>query len=220
MNNGCIVMVEQQSFLPPWWLRNKHIQSVYANLIKPKSTIDLKWEEVTLPDGDFVDLAWAGPAPLSAPILVLLHGSEGSAHSHYIQEMINIFAARDWRVVVMHFRSCSGRLNRSSHFYNAAYTGDLEIVMDKITERYPGCPLFLMGFSLGGNILLHYLIKNSSSPIKAAIAVSMPFELSKSAEYLVPFYQNVLLRSLRKKIEAKIDLGMEMPITKAGLKVI
>lgn len=213
-------MVEQQSFQPPWWLRNKHVQSIYANIIKPRSTVDLNWEEVTLSDGDFVDLAWAGPAPLNAPVLILLHGMEGSAYSHYIQEMLDLFIQYDWRVCVMHFRSCSGRLNRYPKFYNAEYTGDFKEVVDHIAAKFPHCPIFGMGFSLGGNVLARYLAKNNDSPLSAGIAVSMPFELAKSADYLVPFYQHVLLRSLKRKIEAKLELGHDMPVDAKGLKEI
>ena len=213
-------MVEKQAFQPPWWLKNKHIQSVYASIIKQRSTVDLKWEEINLPDGDFVDLAWAGPAPQTAPVLILLHGLEGSAYSHYIQEIIDLFIVRDWRIVVMHFRSCSGRLNRTPQFYNAEQTEDFKFVVDKVAGRYPRCPIFAMGFSLGGNVLMRYLAKNTDSPLNAGIAVSMPFELAKSADYLVPFYQHVLLRSLKKKIEQKIELGMEQPVTVPMLKRI
>lgn len=213
-------MVEPQSFEPPWWLRNKHVQSIYASVIKQRSTVDLQWEEVNLPDGDFVDLAWAGPAPQYAPVLILLHGLEGSVYSHYIQEMIDLFIQHDWRIAVMHFRSCSGRLNRKPQFYNAEHTDDLKVVVDRIYERFPNCPLFAMGFSLGGNLLSQYLAKHPESPLQAGIAVSMPFELSKSADYLVPFYQHVLLRSLKKKIEAKLELGIEMPVNAKSLKLI
>lgn len=213
-------MAKQQSFNPPWWLRNKHIQSVYASVMRSRSTIDLQWEEVALPDGDFLDIAWAGPAPVHAPTLLLLHGMEGSVYSHYIQEMLELFVPQDWRVAVMHFRSCGGRLNRTRYLYNAEYTGDLKAVVDRIAGRHVDSPLFAMGFSLGGNILMRYLAQYPDTPLNAALAVSMPFELAKSADYLVPFYQHVLLRSLKRKIEAKLGLGIEMPITLGALKKI
>lgn len=209
-----------KTFNPPWWLKNKHIQSVYASVVRSKSTIGLRWEEVLLPDGDFVDIAWAGPAPVNAPTLILLHGLEGSVYSHYIQEMLELFVPQDWRVVVMHFRSCSGRLNRSKFLYNAEYTGDLKVVVDHIAACHPGAPLFAMGFSLGGNILMRYLAQYQDAPINASIAVSMPFQLAKSADYLIPFYQHVLLKSLKRKIEAKIASGIEMPVDIQGLKKI
>ena len=213
-------MIEEQSFRPPWWLRNKHIQSLYASVIKIRSVADLQWEELTLSDGDFVDIAWAGPAPVGAPVLILLHGLEGSVYSHYIQEMIALFSARDWRIAVMHFRSCSGRINRMPTSYNAEYTGDFSEVVTHITQRFPNCPLFAMGFSLGGNILMRYLAQHAQTPLTAAISVSMPFELDKSADYLAPFYQRFLLRSLKKKVAAKIALGMPMSVDLRELKKI
>lgn len=211
-------MVEQQSFEPPWWLRNKHVQSIYASVIKQRSTVDLRWEELTLPDGDFIDLAWAGPAPVDAPVLILLHGLEGSVYSHYIQEMLNLFVAKDWRIVVMHFRSCGGRLNRLPKFYDGVRIDDLKAVVDHVSNRFSNVPVFSMGFSLGGSILMRYLAKTQDSPLKAGIAVSMPFDFAKSADYLVPFYQRVLLRSLKRKLETKIEMGHELPVSAAELK--
>lgn len=210
----------QQDFIPPWWLKNKHIQSIYASVVTQRSKVELNWEEITLPDGDFLDLAWAGPAPTYAPILILFHGLEGSVYSHYIQEMLNLFVEKDWRVVVMHYRSCSGRMNRYSHFYNAVNTDDVSHVVDTVAARYPDRPIFGMGFSLGGNLLAHYLAKVKDSPLRAGIAISMPYELGKSADYLVPFYQHVLLRSLKRKILKKLEAGLEMPVTAAELKKI
>jgi predicted alpha/beta-fold hydrolase len=207
------IMANQPIFQPPWWLRNKHIQSIYASVFRPQSTVDLRWEEFTLPDGDFVDLAWAGPAPINSPTLLLFHGMEGSVFSPYIQEMLDLFVRNDWRVVIMHFRSCSGRMNRNSCLYNAEYTGDIKAVVDSIAQRYPDMPLFTMGFSLGGHLLMRYLAQYNDAPVNAAIAVSMPFEIGKSSDYLIPFYQKVLLKSLKAKVEAKITEGHALPVT-------
>lgn len=213
-------MKDKQTFSPPWWLKNKHVQSIYASVVRSRSTIDLQWEEITLPDGDFLDIAWSGPAPVHAPTLILFHGLEGSVYSHYIQEMLELFVPQDWRVAVMHFRSCSGRLNRTPYMYNAEYTGDLKAVVDHIAARHPEAPLFTMGFSLGGNILMRYLAQYTNAPINASISVSMPFELAKSADYLVPFYQHVLLKSLKRKVEAKLMAGIDLPVDMQTLKKI
>ena len=65
-------------------------------------------------DGDFVDLDWSEPAPTSPrdqtinPLLLILHGLEGDVRSHYVGGMLREAAAREWRAVVLHFRSCSG----------------------------------------------------------------------------------------------------------------
>ena len=208
---------EKLAFKPPWWLRNKHMQSIYAGVIPKITQAPLRWEELNLPDGDFIDLAWAGP--IDAPLVVLLHGVEGSVLSHYIQEMIEHFIAHDMQTVTMHFRTCSGRMNRMPQFYDGGDSkGDFKFLIDTLHKRHPNLPLFAMGFSVGGNVLMRYLAHQHSSPLRAAVSVSMPFQLNKSSDYLLPFYQHVLLRSLKKKLESKIDAGFTLPVEKEMLK--
>ncbi|MCH9644675.1 MAG: alpha/beta fold hydrolase [Gammaproteobacteria bacterium] len=211
------MMGKTLDFKPPWWLRNKHMQSVYASVIPKPIPVALRWEELNLPDGDFIDLAWTGP--VDAPIVVLLHGVEGSVASHYIQEMMRNFLDHGMQVVTMHFRSCSGRMNRLAPFYDGGdIRGDFKFLVDTLNRRHPNLPIFAMGFSMGGNVLMRYLAHHHDSPLRAAVSVSMPFELDKSSDYLIPFYQHVLLRSLKKKLEIKFNDGLVMPIKREILK--
>ncbi len=185
-------------FSPPWWLKSRHLQSVYSKVFCYKSSVVLSWEELTLPDGDFIDLVWAGPE--AAPIVILLHGLEGSADSSYIQASIEALVAENWRVVVMHYRSCSGRMNRFAKTYNAGDTEDFCYLLEVLKQRYPDDSFSLVGFSLGGNIILHYLAKSNDERIRRAVAVSTPYEMGKSADYLAGFYQRMLLRSMKQKV--------------------
>ena len=94
---------KQNEFRPPWWLSNRHMQSCVNALFKPAAKTLLSWEQLELPDGDFIDLCWSGPR--DAPIVVLLHGLEGSVDSHYIQLMLDALVADGWQVVVMQITS-------------------------------------------------------------------------------------------------------------------
>ena len=68
-------------------------------------------ERFDTPDGDFIDVDWFGGTP-EAPLLLVLHGLEGTIRSHYIGGLFRLAAARGWRAAVVYFRSCSGELNR------------------------------------------------------------------------------------------------------------
>ena len=82
------------------------------------------------PDGDFVDLDWLhAPAPACAPILLVLHGLEGPASSHYALGLFAAAAQRGWRAVTLNFRSCSGEPNRLPRFYHSGDTADLDHVL-------------------------------------------------------------------------------------------
>ncbi len=126
-------------------------------------------------DGDFVDLDWSEPAPTSPrdqtinPLLLILHGLEGDVRSHYVGGMLREAAAREWRAVVLHFRSCSGELNRLPRFYHSGDTGDLELVVRRLLEREPDVRLVAAGFSIGGNVLLKWLGEKAKVRDKARV---------------------------------------------------
>lgn len=197
---------------PPWWLRNPHVQSCLNTIFPPSvPNILLTWEELTLPDSDFIDLCWAGPE--EGPIVILLHGLEGSVQSHYIQLMLDILTRSSFRVVVMHFRTCSGRLNRLARSYHAGEIGDLSYLVKVLRSRYPNQIISIVGFSLGGSVLLHYLAKYPKAPLKKAVCVSVPFDLKQCVDYTPFFYQWQLLRTMRLKAIQKIKQGLDMPVS-------
>lgn len=211
---------KRPEFAPPWWLKSRHLQSCFNTFFPPKAKTALVWEQLELPDGDFLDLCWAGLGQPFSRIVVLLHGLEGSVNSPYIQSTLDALVEKGYCVVVMHFRTCSGRLNRLARSYHAGDIEDLKFLIQVIDARYPRKALSAIGFSIGGNVLLHYLAKEHSSPLRSAIAVSVPFDLSQCAKRLSRFYQWHLLRTMKEKTEAKIKAGYDMPISLKELEKI
>ena len=144
-------------FRPAWWLRNRHAQTLAGRFLRSAAAVPLERRRIDTPDGDFLDLDFA-PAPAEdAPIVVVLHGLEGSTRREYISLMLRELFDRGLRGVGMNFRGCGGEPNRSACFYHSGETGDLAHVVDVLRDRYPGCPIGGAGFSLGGNVLLKYL---------------------------------------------------------------
>src|SRR5258706_221928 len=71
------------AFRPPWWGRNAHVQTVWGPLFR-RHRIRWRRERVATADGDFVDLDWADSARADAPLVLLLHGLEGSSISRTV----------------------------------------------------------------------------------------------------------------------------------------
>ncbi len=153
-----------------------------------------------LPDGDFIDLDWT--SNVYGPIVIILHGLEGSTRSHYIGNLLSILERNGMRGVVMHFRNCSEEPNRMAISYTAGETGDLAYLVTQLKQREPQTPLATVGFSLGGNVLLKWLGENgNNTPISAAVAISVPYDLAMAADTFTKgfaqAYQWYLLRSMR-----------------------
>ncbi len=201
-------------FKPAWWCRGPHMQTLWARLVRYAPPIELRRERLELPDGDFIDLDWTKNK--IGPIVIILHGLEGSSSSPYARGMLKAIDARGWRGVVMHFRGCSGEPNRLPRSYHSGDTDDLAYFVETLYQREPRTRLAIIGYSLGGNVLLKWLGKaREQASVCAAVAVSVPFVLHHATERLQQgfsrVYQWQLLRSLRANIAQKKQ-RMEMPL--------
>jgi predicted alpha/beta-fold hydrolase len=147
---------------------------------------------------------------------VAVHGLEGSAQSSYVLETARALAGHGIRTVAMNFRSCSGEPNRTARFYHAGETGDLAFLLDVLAARFPGATLLGAGFSLGANVLLKYLgERGEASRIRAAAAVSIPFDLGRgsdklAASFMGRFYTRHFVRRLVVKYRLKRAAGVRM----------
>ena len=175
-----------------------------------RGRVQLSRERVATPDGDFIDLDWLDGPP-GAPLLLVLHGLEGSTRSHYVTGLLGQARARGWRGVALNFRSCSGELNHLPRFYHSGDTGDLDAVVRLLVERQPDVRLTTVGVSLGGNVLLKWLGEREHdvpTQLTAAVAISVPFDLTACARVLDHGFTRVVyaenfLRTMRRKVRDK-----------------
>ena len=195
-------------FTPARGLTDAHAQTLYAALVRKIRVPGLSRQRWWLSDGDFVDLDVLEAAP-QAPHLLLLHGLEGSSHSGYIASLLAGAARRGWGAAALNFRSCSGEENLLARFYHSGETGDPREVLAALRERTTG-PLFAAGFSLGANVLLKLLAEDAEdTPLRAAAAVSTPFDLQACSDALDGgrglgrIYRERFLSSLKRKALAK-----------------
>lgn len=195
------------------------MQTLFPHLFRKRNPPPLRRERIELADGDFVDVDWTPQQP--GPLVLLLHGLEGSIRSHYGASLMHTLGNRGLQVAMMNFRGCSGEPNRLPRSYHSGDTGDVDFLLRLLHRRFPQRPLFVVGISLGGNVLLKWLGENPDQGIVAkAVAVSVPFELNKAALRLQSgvsrLYQYHLLRKLRASVRAKAA-SMPMPVSVSRL---
>lgn len=207
--------MSNKSYHAPPWLRSAHAQTIGGRLLRRGGGVAFERERLETPDGDFLDLEYAHVSdvalPPDAPLVLELHGLEGSAHSGYAVEVARALASRGVRSVGLNFRSCGPEMNRQPRFYHSGETGDLRLVAAHLQSRHPGIPLGALGFSLGGNVLLKYLGEEEDrAAFQAAVAISVPYDLAACARELshgpARVYAEFFLRSLRAKVRARRDL--------------
>ncbi|MGI8402539.1 MAG: hydrolase [Gemmatimonadaceae bacterium] len=202
-------MPREIMYSPAWWIPGGHLQTLWGKLFRRQPQAPTIVERWDTPDGDFLDLYRLLSDP-SAPRLVLLHGLEGSIRSHYAQGLLNEAAGRGWGADLLIFRSCGSELNRTRRFYHSGETTDIALVLEKIAREFPLAPLGMVGVSLGGNVLLKFLGErggNLPNRLRAAAAISVPFDLARSSKRInrgfSRLYQRFFLGSLRRKAREK-----------------
>ena len=211
-------MIIQSEFTPPRWLKNRHAQTIYPSFPWSwRSFPALRRQELELPDGDITAVDWlvAGDDLAgTAPLLVILHGLEGSAESSYARMLMEAALDLGWRSCVLHFRDCGDYRNRLPRRYHAGETNDLRYFLEILHETPESAanagPITAVGYSLGGNVLLKYLGESGDeTPLRAATAVSVPLNLHKCAEALDQgfsrLYQRYLLKRMKQSVSRKFD---------------
>lgn len=212
-------MIIESDFSAPIWLRNPHAQTIWASRLRRSPPLRLRAERLELPDADFVDLAWCDAG--QGPLIVVFHGLEGGVASPYAVGIMAAARSNGWAALTMHFRGCSGVANRLPRGYHSGDTGDIRFLLNTMRARYPQRPLAAVGYSLGGNALLKYLAEEGSdAPLRAACAVSVPFDLAVAAQRLDTgasrFYQWLLVRAMKRRVYAKLK-AMDSPIPVATI---
>jgi uncharacterized protein len=201
----------EHKFTPAWWLRGAHPQTLWSQFFRSDRSPDLRHERIETPDGDHLSL-YHRDITLNRPRVLILHGLEGSEQSHYVAGFISQATRRGWNSTVLVFRGCGSELNAAPRLYHSGETSDLGLVVDLLTAQAPGDSLFLAGVSLGGNVLLKWLGERGDRPpaqVRAAAAVSVPFDLEMGCKNLqrgfARVYDRHFLKSLREKARRKLE---------------
>ena len=189
-------MLIQSSFKPAWWLPNGHIQTLYPALLRqPGSPITIKRERLLTPDNDFIDIDWCGEK--NKALVILLHGLTGSSKSSYISGLQKTLLKNGLRSVVLNFRGCSGEPNYLARGYHSGDTGDIHFLYQTIRQREPDTSIAVIGFSLGGNVLLKWLGEYAHKlSLNAAVAVSVPLVLAECATRLDSGFSKIYRHNL------------------------
>ena len=210
-------MIFESTFKPAWWLNNRHLQTIVPRFYSVKNSFRPFEQEFNLSDGDFLELIWSrSPAYINeqTPIVIVLHGLEGSFDSFYAKRMMNAIHQKGWVGLLMQFRGCGKKQNRLAKTYHSGQTEDVAELVKYVHKKFPNNPKYSVGFSLGGNMLAKYLGEESSnSVLSGGIVISAPLDLSICAHAIgqgfSAVYQKYLVDKLRNKTKDKLALMNE-----------
>jgi predicted alpha/beta-fold hydrolase len=196
-------------FKPAWWLPGRHLQTIWLNLVTQKKTVTCKPVILPLADGDELELSMFPAANDSAPVVLLLHGMEGSVQSPGIQLMLKKIEEQGWHAVVMHFRNCGLQVNKTAGFYHAGSSADLDRCVRYLVKLYQRPIAGIFSLSLGANVMVRWLADTPDADklCLAAVGVSLPLNLHDTAQAANDgfnrFYQHRVLTSYKRHLRRK-----------------
>ena len=133
---------------PPVWLKGGHLQTIFPALFGHRfltTPPSFRRERLVTPDGDFLDLDWlvsphhlsveASPTAGASALLVLFHGLEGSSGSPYAHFFGECAKQRGWGYVVVHFRGCSGEINKAPRAYHSGDVVEIDWILSTLASR-------------------------------------------------------------------------------------
>jgi uncharacterized protein len=157
------------------------------------------------------------PRVASGNRILIIHGLEGSSSSPYVMRMAASALEGGYEVVRMNVRNCGGTEHLGPTLYHSGLTVDLRAVAEQLNDA----SLYIVGFSMGGNMTLKLAGEwacDIPAHVKATCAVSPPIDLAacalRIAEARNRIYESRFLRHLRqtltrKKAVMEVDYSLE-----------
>ena len=214
-------------FVPRRWLRNAHAQTIAGNFL-PRA------DHLPAPVSELVEVSpasasqiatqvlclchWQPPEVRAArPTAIVVHGLEGSANSQYVVGNANKLWRAGANVIRMNMRNCGGRnyqmARHAPTLYHSGLSGDVGAVLRFFIEREHLESIALIGYSMGGNLVLKLageLGADAPSQLHSVVGVSPAIDLGPSADALHRpqnrIYELRFLRALIKRFRHKARL--------------
>jgi predicted alpha/beta-fold hydrolase len=184
------------------------LQSIVPALFRKVAGVNYQRERIHTPDGDFLDLDWLKSQRPN--LLIICHGLEGSTDRAYVKGIARFFNLKGWDVLTWNYRGCGQEINRKLRFYHSGATDDLETVIKHASINHHYLNISLVGFSLGGNLVLKYLGERGSTVISKAVGLSVPMDLYGSCLQISNGFNRIygsrFLRKLKQKVKTKAAL--------------
>ena len=152
-------------------------------------------------------------SPTAHPTMIIWHGIEGSSESTYMLSIAQKSFSAGFNVIRMNLRTCGGTEHLTPTIYHGGLTEDLRAVVSELIAQDGLSRLFLVGVSLGGNLVLKLAGEygdNAPKEVTAICAVSPSIDLQASAELILKrsnwLYQQDFVRRLKQRLRVKHKL--------------
>jgi predicted alpha/beta-fold hydrolase len=162
-------------------------------------------QQVLVPVEGGVLLGWLARPPQARALVVLLHGLGGNSDSIGVKRLAALLLQRQLAVLRLNLRGAGAGRALAEGSYAACCSSDLLPVLSRARQLAGDRPLFGVGLSLGGTVLLNGLLAQPSA-LDGLVALSAPLDMAASCDHMQRrrnrLYLRVVLRRLRQQVAA------------------
>jgi uncharacterized protein len=210
---------ETSEFEPHPLLRNGHVMTIVSAF---------SWRKFDLPPAEerqfevepgsrILGLChWQDGKRKDQPVLVLVHGLEGSSDSNYMKGIAEKAWGRGFHVVRLNQRNCGGTEQLTPTLYNSGMSGDYRAVLEELAGEDGFEKIFFSGYSMGGNLVTKMageLGAKAPTQLRGVCGVCPALDLSACADALEKkenyFYQRHFVNKLMERYSRKAELFPE-----------
>lgn len=215
--------VQTADFQPRRYLRNGHLQTIFGNYLPRANSLPA-------PEAQLVEVSPATDYQISSqvlchchwqpeevrasrPTVIIVHGLEGSSDSQYVIGNSNKLWRAGCNIVRMNMRNCGGTEALAPTLYHSGLSGDVDAVMRFFVDLHHLQSIALIGYSMGGNLVLKLagdLGKNPPPQLRAVIGISPVIDLAPSSDALHLWqnriYEKKFVRAMLRRFRRKASL--------------
>jgi predicted alpha/beta-fold hydrolase len=213
----------EAEFAPRRFLSNGHLQTIVGNYLPRDNYLPVPLAQLVevspamdnqIASQILCHCHWQ-PVEVRAtsPTIILVHGLEGSSNSQYVIGNANKLWRAGANVVRMNMRNCGGTERLTPTLYHSGLSNDVLAVLRFFTAQHGLQSVSLIGYSMGGNLVLKLAGEVTSAEVpqlRSVVAVSPAVDLGASADALhYPvnrLYELNFLRALLRRFRRKVSL--------------
>lgn len=215
--------VQTADFQPRRYLCNGHLQTIFGNYLPRANTLPA-------PEAQLVEVSPATDYQISSQVLchchwqpeevratrptaIIVHGLEGSSDSQYVIGNSNKLWRAGCNIVRMNMRNCGGTEALAPTLYHSGLSGDVDAVMRFFIDLHQLQSFALIGYSMGGNLVLKLAGELGKTPppqLRAVIGISPVIDLAPSSDALHLWqnriYEKKFVRAMLRRFRRKASL--------------
>lgn len=184
--NTLVKINKIKNFSPSPWAPGPYSQTIYANIFIRKRHVYTRKETLKTDDSAYVSLDWKESNSMSenTPLVLICPGIAGHHESRMPVHYTDMFYDMGWRSVVYTRRGHGHNSLSSGRLPSYCDMDDMKLVVDHIVSEFPKSPKLILGFSMGGNLVMKYLCQENKDNrhFEAGICICCGFDIAKVIE--------------------------------------